>query len=169
MEPFEIFLESPEHIAGIYQVEEAAFERTDEATAVDKIRASGGMTASLVAVHCGQVIGHICFSPMRLDPPGPASVGLAPLAVLPAWQKQGVGTALMHAGIEHCRKAGFEVMFVLGHKEYYPRVGFTPAHRFNVNSGYGFNGDEFMLLELHPGALAGYRGTAYYHSAWDGV
>lgn len=169
METFEIRTEQPEDLAGIHQVETAAFGREDEANAVDQTRAIGAMTASLVAVQAGQIIGHICFSGMRLEPAGPLAVGLAPLAVLPAWQKRGVGTALMQAGIARCRQQGFDLLFVLGHPAYYPRVGFAPAHRFNIACGYGFNGDEFMLLELHPGSLAGYSGTAHFHPAWDGV
>ena len=169
MEPFEILVEQPEHIPGVHRVEELAFGRPDEANAVDQVRAAGAMTTSLIAVLNQEIIGHICFSPMRMLPAGPKAVGLAPLAVLPEWQKQGVGTALMRAGIEVCRQAGYDVLFVLGHPAYYPRVGFQPAHRFNVASGYGFNGDEFMLLELHPAALAGYKGIAHYHPLWDGI
>ena len=82
---------------------------------------------SLLALHGREPIGHILFTRIRLDGKDePLLHILAPLAVTPEYKRQGVGGMLIRAGLEELRAIGSKMVFVLGHKEYYPRHGFMP-------------------------------------------
>ena len=93
-------------------------------------------------------------------------MGLTPMAVAPAHQRKGIGSALVRAGLEQCRKLDFDAVVVLGHPEYYPRFGFSPSSRFGVESEYDVPEEVFMALELRPNALSGRSAVARYHSAF---
>ena len=153
--------------AAIRLVLEQAFGQPAEASLVDNLRANGKAIVSLVAVENDQVVGHILFSEATID--AVTIIGLAPLAVLPSYQKQGFGTLLTNAGIEACRKAGYTAMIVLGHPEYYPRFGFVPASRFGISSEYNVRDEVFMAMELQPGALSKCAGVAKYQPEFSEV
>ncbi len=159
--------EQPADIAAIRLVIEQAFGQPDEANLVDKLRTNGKTIVSFVAVENDQIIGHILFSEATID--AVTIIGLAPLAVLPSQQKQGVGTMLANAGIEACRAAGYTAMIVLGHPEYYPRFGFVPASRFGIKSEYDVRDEVFMAMELQAGALANCAGVAQYQAEFNEV
>lgn len=163
--------EQPDDIAAIRQVNERAFDGPTEADLVDLLRAHGKVTLSLVAVQDAQVVGHILFSPVVIEATGKsvAAVGLAPMAVLPEWQNQGVGSRLVRAGLEECRRLGHRAAVVLGHANYYPRFGFAPARRFHIRSEYDVPDDVFMAMELEPGALAACAGTAKYQAEFNDI
>jgi putative acetyltransferase len=91
------------------------------------------------------------------------AAGLAPLAVLPDHQRQGVGSQLVRAGLETCRSRGLSVIVVLGHPEYYPRFGFVPASMKGLEYEHVGPSEAFMVLELQPGVLAHARGVVRYH------
>jgi putative acetyltransferase len=163
--------EQPADIPAIHHIVEEAFQQAFgsevEATLVDQLRANGKAIVSLVAVEDGQMVGHILFTEVTL---GDATIiGLAPLAVLPSHQKQGIGALLTNAGIEASRSAGYKAMVVLGHPEYYPRFGFVPASRFGIKSEYDVSDETFMALELQPGALANCAGVAKYQPEFNEV
>jgi putative acetyltransferase len=163
--------ERNEDIAAIREVNLAAFDRPAEANLVDRLRARNRLQVSLVAEFNGRVIGHIAFSPIVLDP-GPQNLtgsGLAPMAVLPDFQQQGVGSLLIHAGLDRCRCKGIDYVVVLGHPDYYPRFGFHPAHSFGIACSWPVPEDVFLALELRPGALAGIHGTAQYEPEFNEV
>lgn len=148
----------------------AAFETPAEANLVEALRLQADPCVSLVAEDAGEIIGHILFSPATLSADQDLFVmGLGPMAVSPGRQREGVGSALLRAGLERCRQLGCQAVFVLGHPRYYPRFGFVPASRFDIVSVYDVPDDVFMALELEPGALAGKAGTMHYHHAFDGL
>ena len=73
---------------------------------------------SLVAEENGEVIGHILFSPVSIN--GDIKImGLAPMVVLPGWQRKGAGTQLTDRGLKACENAGYRAVMVLGHPGYY--------------------------------------------------
>jgi putative acetyltransferase len=117
---------------------------------------------SRVASNNTELLGHILFSPLLVEVDGEAiaALALAPLAVMPGRQKQGVGTALMEAGLAQARAEGWDAVVVLGHPEYYKRFGFSP----DAMQGFlaPFDGPAFMALELRKGALSGRRGRIIY-------
>ena len=148
--------EATEDQATIRRINEEAFETTTEADLVDILRRNGKVTLSLVASAAGSLIGHILFSPVTIDQaPVLRAVGLAPMAVLPEWQRRGVGSKLVRRGLDLCRDAGFDAVVVLGHSHYYPRFGFVPASTFRLSSEYDVPDDVFMALELRECALRG--------------
>src|SRR6185503_109729 len=108
--------------AAVHAVNVAAFETPEEANLVDALREHARPIASLVAEDDGAIVGHIMFSPVTLaGHPELRIMGLAPMAVVPEHQREGIGSALVRAGLEECRKLGFGAAVVLGHPAYYPR------------------------------------------------
>lgn len=151
----------------VHALNTAVFESPGEANLVDTLRAQAEPCISLVAEDAGEIIGHILLSPATLSADQDILVmALGPMAVIPRRQHEGVGSALVHAGLEQCRQWDCQAVFVLGHPLYYPRFGFEPASRFNIASVYAVPDDVFMALELKPGALAGKAGTMSYHQAF---
>jgi putative acetyltransferase len=153
-----------EAIRGVHQ---AAFETNTEADLVDLLREQAESVVSLVAHEGESLVGHILFSPVTLSGhPELRIMGLAPMGVLPAKQRRGIGSALVRAGIESCRQLGSAGVIVLGHSEYYPRFGFVPASRFGIGCEYDVPDEVFMALELVTGAFSGKSGTIHYHAAF---
>lgn len=166
-----IRLEQAGDHAGIREINLQAFGGNAEAELVDKLRAHGKAIFSLVAVtEASRLVGHILFSPIHFQPPQPTlrGLGLAPMAVLPEYQRQGWGTRLIAAGLAACRAANYDCVVVLGHKEYYPRFGFVPARQYHLACEYAASDAyAFMLLELRHGALQGCHGFVKYESEFD--
>ena len=149
---------------GIRAVHLAAFApRANEANLVDRLRDNGQTTISLVGVSNGQLVGHVLFSPVILAgyPAAGRGLGLAPVAVRPDFQRQGIGSRLVRHGLDVAREAGFDFVIVLGDPNYYGRFGFRPASQYQLDNEYGA-GDEFMAIELRPGALSGAAGRVQY-------
>jgi putative acetyltransferase len=156
--------ERPGDAERIRAVNLAAFETSTEADLVDALRRQATPLVSLVAEEEANVIGHILFSPVTLaSEPGLALMGLAPMAVAPSRQRQGVGSRLVREGLERCRQLNVAAVVVLGHAEYYPRFGFLPAARLALRSQYDVPEEVFMVRELRDGALNGVAGTIRYH------
>src|SRR5512134_1693331 len=98
-----------------------------------------------------QVVGHILFTPVSLEPPVPVRIaGLAPMAVRPEHQRSGIGGQLIRAGLDACRGNGYSAVVVLGHPEYYPRFGFAPGHTFGLVCEFPCPPEAFMAIELVP-------------------
>jgi putative acetyltransferase len=154
----------------VFEVHAQAFETDAEARLVELLREEADPLISLVAVRGKRVVGHVLFTPVTvgggLD--RGRAMGLAPLAVLPEHQREGIGTRLVRAGLEACRNLGRDVVFVLGHPEYYPRFGFRPASE----RGLRYQGAElgsFMVTGLGARSLDGLSGSVRYHPAFDDV
>lgn len=154
----------------VYDVNAAAFATPAEAILVDALRAQARPVVSLVAEDDGEIVGHIMFSPVSLSAhPELEVMGLGPMAVAPRQQRQGIGSALVRAGLEQCRQQGFIAVVVLGHAGYYPRFGFSPASQFGITSDYDVPDEVFMAIELQTGALSGKHGRVKYHPAFNNV
>lgn len=145
-----------EETKDIEQVREvlcAAFPTDAESRLVDALRANGKAIISLVAVQAEQVLGHILFSPVSITPPGGASplteegIGLAPVAVQPEAQSQGIGSRLIEQGLHLCQELGYDYGVVLGDPKYYQRFGFEKASRFGMQNEYGVD-HEFMVIRF---------------------
>jgi putative acetyltransferase len=123
-----------------------------------------------VAVVEGAVVGHILFSPVRLEAADGrewSGMGLAPLAVLPEWQGQGIGSELIGAGLASLRQTQCPFVVVLGHPGYYPRFGFGPASRHGIRCKWDVPDEAFMILVLDEDQMRGASGQAHYRGEWD--
>jgi putative acetyltransferase len=161
----------PENAAdrdAIREVNQLTFGGEAEANLVDALRDGGFVTVSLVAETEAKVVGHILFSAVtiRTDIAAFEVLSLAPMAVLPEIQRKGIGSALVHAGIEACRKLPYGSIVVLGHPEFYPRFGFSPDIACRLKCPFG-SGEAWMALELVPESLKGVGGTVEYPPPFD--
>lgn len=139
--------------AAIRQVVRHAFGRADEANLVEQLRADGEVLVELVAADHGAIQGHILYSKLSIDRVGEtlAAAALAPVSVLPALQRRGLGTKLVEGGNARCGALGLCAVLVLGHPAYYPRFGFSAKLAESLKAP--FSGAAFMALELRPDCL----------------
>ena len=152
----------------VYNINCAAFSTSAEANLVNCVRDTE-KSVSLVAEVNGSIVGHILFTPVTLiQHPSLQIAGLAPMAVNPSNQRQGIGSALIKSGIETVKSEGYGAVVVLGHVEYYPKFGFKFARDYKIAWEHGHD-DAFMLLELEPNYLKGLSGIIKYHPSFDEV
>ncbi|MBC8867786.1 MAG: N-acetyltransferase [Planctomycetes bacterium] len=155
--------------AAIWRVQEAAFGGQAGRTIADlTIALLHDPTAtpflSLLAYSGSAPIGHVLFTSVSISgsDSSPTAHILAPLAVVPEHQRQGTGTQLVQAGLSALEESGSELVFVLGHPEYYPRFGFLPAGQRGFSAPYPIekkNASAWMVLELRPGVIESNRGA----------
>ena len=155
-----------EERSAVHSLNEAAFGRPDEADLVDRLRAEGAVLVSIVATLGERIVGHILFSRMWIETAGGSisAVALAPVAVLPEHQRQGIGGRLIRHGLDLLRGRGERIVIVVGHPEYYPCFGFSSGKARSLDSPFPV--DAFMAMELKPGALDGIRGEVRYPAAF---
>jgi putative acetyltransferase len=166
----EIRREQPGDIEAVRRVNDLAFEGPNEGAVIDRLRESCDEFLSLVALVDGRVVGHILFSPVELEAEDGRTVrgmGLAPLAVLPEYQRQGIGTELANAGLAIVRQTPCPFVIVLGHVEYYPRFGFERASARGIRCQWDVPDEAFMVIVLDEEAMRGASGVARYRSEWD--
>ena len=158
--------EQPADHEQVFHVNELAFGQPDEARLVQALRRSPAFIPelSLVAVEDDRVVGHILFSriAVRSGTAAHEALALAPMAVLPARQRVGVGSSLVKRGLADARRLGHGVVILVGHPEYYPRFGFVPGEPLGIRPPFEVSPGAFMVLELQPNALAGIRGEVEY-------
>jgi len=128
--------ELPEDAPAVRTINEQAFGQPEEANIVEKIRANCPGVLSPVALDEGEIVGHILFSPATIetDQGLVEGMGLAPMAVQPGRQRQGIGSALVKRGIDLLAERSCPFVIVLGHPEYYPRFGFERACAYHLRS-----------------------------------
>ena len=89
-------------------------------------------------------------------------MALAPMAVLPEYQRQGIGSQLVQRGIEALKEGECPFIILVGHPAYYPRFGFEPASQYGIRSEWAVPDDAFMILVLNEQQKDGLSGTATY-------
>ena len=161
--PILIRPETEQDHEALRQVNRLAFGQQEEVRLVDALRAGGFVRLSLVAENNGQVVGHILFSELTIITQSGTvmALALAPMALLPDFQKKGIGSALVRRGLEICREQGQRIVVVLGHPNFYPRFGFSAKLAERLESPYGGRLSH-MAAELIPGALDGVMGKVVY-------
>jgi putative acetyltransferase len=167
MNPFEIRFETTQDHEAIFRVEEAAFGQPGQAHLVNALRAAATPQISLVAERDGDVVGHIFFSPVYFEDPYKLhGCQLSPLAVLPEFQNEGIGSALVRQGLAACSSANWAAAFLLGDPHYYSKLGFEMASGHNlVHSGN--DGEYLQYLEMEVGSLAGVSGEVRFHPVFE--
>ncbi|HYD74237.1 MAG TPA: N-acetyltransferase [Candidatus Binatia bacterium] len=144
---------APRDYAAVRAVLRHAFPADEEADLVEALRADGDVIVELVEANDDALRGHILYSPLAIERGSVTlkAAALAPVAVLPAFQGQGIGNELIRAGNARCAALGLEAIVVVGHADYYPRFGFSAPTAESLQAP--FSGPHFMALELKPGAL----------------
>ncbi len=161
--------EKPEDIPLVYSIIERTFKRDAEAKLADKLRRACSDHLSLVADDNGTIVGHIMFTPVRIENDTVIQgMGLAPMAVLPSRQRRGIGMLLIKTGLQILAGKGCPFVIVLGHPDYYPRFGFQPASRFNIKSQWDDVPDEaFMILVMDEKAMHTISGIASFREEFN--
>lgn len=156
----------PDDAAAVAALNREVFGGEDEVALIERLRADRLVAVSLVAVEDAGLVGHILFSDLAvtLDGRSVRAVALAPMCVRIDRRRQGIGSALVRAGLDAVRGAGYAAVIVLGRPEFYPRFGFSADLAARLASP--FAGRAFMALDLVPGALDGTRGTVTYPPAF---
>jgi len=120
----------------------------------------------------GQIIGHIIYSKSRVISAGGIDnevLTFGPISVLPEYQKQGIGGALLRHSLDIAKEMGYCAVLIFGHVEYYPRFGFKPAAEFDIITSEGKSFDSFMVLPLYEGALDGISGRFYLDPVYENL
>lgn len=161
--------ENPEDIPRIYSVLEQTFKRDAEAKLADKLRQACADCLSLVAEDDGVIVGHIMFTPVLIkNDKTVQGMGLAPMAVLPERQRQGIGSLLIKAGLQVLRENNCPFVVVLGHPDYYPRFGFRPASKFNIKSQWeGVPDEAFMIFVMDDKTMQNVSGIARFRNEFS--
>ena len=162
--------EKPEDIPSVRIINERAFGQPAEADIVDKLRQNCPEALSLVAEDEGYIVGHILFTPVTVetDEKSIQGMGLAPMAVLPERQREGIGSVMVENGLKILQDRSCPFVIVLGHAEYYPRFGFKIASKHGLTSQWdGVPDEAFMVLIFDEITLEGVSGIAKYRKEFD--
>lgn len=155
--------ERGEDIPGIRKVHQLAFPTPGEARLVYLLRQARKILISYVAVEGDTIVGHVLYSPIIVGSLSETAngIGLAPVAVLPEYQGKGIGSQLIRESLQAALQDGYGFVVLLGNPGYYSRFGFRRALDYGLENEYGVD-EEFMVLELSPGALEKTRGQVKY-------
>ena len=149
-----------------------SFGQEGEAELVDRLRTSDSFNPrlSLVADIAGEVVGHVLFNPVTIESEDAhvAALSLAPLAVRPDHQREGIGQLLSLRGFDVARSLGYRIIVVVGHPRYYPRLGFVSALPRGICDPSAHRAEASMVMSLAEGALDGIRGQVMYPPSFQG-
>ena len=164
--------EEPSDYAEVYELNRMAFNRENEAKLVNLLRSSDAFVPelSIVAQLNSTVIGHLLLTKLLIQHSNDSiteSLALAPMAVHPDYQNQGVGSKLIVYGIEKAKALNFQSIIVLGHEHYYPKFGFQPAYSWDISPPFEVPKNAFMAIELQTNALKNCSGIVIYPKAFS--
>ena len=165
--------EAAKDLARITEINDSAFGQKGEGILVERLRQNEDFDAelSLVAEVDGVVVGHILFYPVVIDSDGKdcQCLALAPMSVLPQFQRSGIGSKLVIEGLQRAKRLGYKSVIVVGHAEYYPRFGFRPASQWGIKLPFEAPDNVFLALELISGELESKRGIVKYPQEFEDV
>jgi len=158
----------------IQALNKVAFGQENEARLVNLLRQSDTFipALSLVAMMDDIIVGHILFTKIKIKDEQEnvfESLALAPMAVQPALQKQGIGEQLIRYGLKKAKALGYQSVIVLGHEHYYPKFGFVPAEKWQIKAPFDVPSNVFMALELVKDGLKGISGTVEYPKEFEAL
>lgn len=161
--------EEPGDEAAIGAALAAAFGRQGEADLVARLRATAVLTISLVAMADGEIAGHAALSPVMIEGAevGARWLGLAPVAVRPGRQRQGIGTRLVEEILQQATALGASAVFVLGDPDYHRRLGFAEAGPQGWRCLYDAPSAAFRVALLGPWTDPPPAGAVRHHPALD--
>ena len=156
----------------IYELNLIAFEEKEEAILVDLLRKKDEFIPqlSLVALLNDEIVGHILFTKIKIiddNENKQESLALAPMAVLPKYQKKGIGGKLINEGLNIAAKLNFKSVIVLGHEHYYPKFGFVPTVKWNIKPPFEVPANAFMGIELVKNSLENVSGIVRYPKEFE--
>ncbi len=159
--------ERADDIDAIRTLTETAFKTAPHADGtehiiIDRLRAAGALTLSLVAEADGVVVGHVALSPVSISDGSPDWYGLGPIAVDPARQGEGIGSKLVREGLSQLKALGAAGCVLLGNPTYYGRFGFAADPKLTLD---GVPQEYFMHVAFSP-VYGG--GTVSYHPGFYG-
>lgn len=138
----------------VYKVIKTAFKTAEhsdgnEQDLVVSLRKSSAFLSelSLVAECDGKIVGHVLFTKVNIG--SKLELALAPLSVIPEYQKKGIGTALINEGHRMAKKLGFGYSIVLGDNNYYKRAGYVPAEIYGIKAPFDVPSENFMAFKLN--------------------
>ena len=150
----------------IYEINKLAFNGENESKLIQTLRKSENFNKnlSLVAVNGEKIVGHILFTPITIETKEKSflALALAPLAVHPEFQNQGIGSLLVKQGLNACKRLKYGIIIVIGHPKYYPRFGFIPAINKGLKVLFEVREEAFLVKENISGSLNGVEGTVKY-------
>jgi predicted N-acetyltransferase YhbS len=165
---FILRLEQPDDYRSVEKLTYEAFKNAEhaggnEALLAHKLRGVAAFVPKLdfVAEAGGKIVGNIMYTRSKVAGSGGEeweTLTFGPVSVLPEYQRQGIGSALVRHTLDLAREMGFRAVFIFGHESYYPRFGFKEASEFHVTTDSGENFPAFMTLPLYEGALNGVSG-----------
>jgi putative acetyltransferase len=163
--------ESASDHSEIHAVIAAAFRRHDEARLVRQLRENGGLAFSGVARKDGLIAGHVGYSAVSVggQMAEPPVLALAPVAVAPAFQRQGIGLQLVHWSLNQLRDSRCPGVIVLGEPTFYRRCGFQPAAVWSICCPFDVPNDCFQAIELQHGGLASISGVVAYRPEFNSL
>lgn len=157
----------------ITRVNDLAFKRKAEGKLIEELRKLDNFDSrlSFVAEVDEEIVGHLLFTTVAIDnnDMDHKTLTLAPMSILPEFQKRSVGKLMIIYGLQIAKEAGYGSVVVLGHPSYYPKLGFKPASKWNIKSPFPTPDNAFMAIELFPGSLDNVSGKVIFPSAFDEV
>lgn len=144
----------------------------DEHLMIHQIRKSNAFIKELDFIACDgeTIVGSVIYTKAKVineNNEAAEVICMGPLGVLPSYQGKGVGTMLMEHSIIVAKSLGYNAVIIFGNPKYYHRFGFENAKKYNIQTSWGDNFEDFMALELHEGSLKGVSGKFYEDSAFE--
>ena len=167
----EIRQENIDDYEDVYNVVKIAFEGAEhsdgnEQDLVIELRKSENFIQklSLVAIKDNKIVGYILFTKIKIE--NHEEIALAPLAVLPEYQKQGIGSMLIEQGHKIAKQLGYHYSIVLGSENYYPRFGYIPAIQYGIKAPFQVPDENFMAIKLNDTNIE-IKGTVEYAKEFE--